>query len=335
MDMPSRKDFASDKARMDALVAAYHANFSAKGTADFADLDERFGFWDAASSKKNTGYYTFGILVDAKVHTPGKAPKAVPAPKPEPKPEPKSAPNNDCGHEHPEYQTLLTLIKTKIKVMLVGPTGSGKTTACSKIAKQLGLTFLPQSFCNQTPESRFAGFVAAGGQYVESGFYHVFKHGGLYLFDEMDAANANVLTAFNAGVENRVYTFPNGETVEAHESFRAVGAANTFGTGASLDYQRNKLDAATLKRFLKLAWGYNEAHELRISPRADWTRHVQKARRAAERIGLRIIVSPHDSIYGGQALNAGLSWGKVEEMTFLAGVDAASVAKLRAAMKAA
>jgi len=327
MDMASRVAFSKDDGRMAALKESYDRNVRKLGTPDFCALDEEFGFWTPDSGKDNKGWHTWTLLKGCGHHVPGRKLTAAVKPfgnKPEPKPS-----------EHPEYGTLMTLVKGRIKVMLVGPTGSGKTTACRKIAKALGLDFLPQSFCNQTPESRFAGYMNAKGEYVESGFYRIFKFGGLYLFDEMDAANPNCLTAFNAAVENRVYTFPNGEVVEAHPDFCCVGAANTFGTGASLDYQRNKLDAATLKRFLKLAWGYNEAHEMRIAPRADWTRHVQKARRAAERIGLRIIVSPHDSIYGGEALDAGLPWAKVEEMSFLAGVEAASVAKLRAEMRKA
>ena len=178
----------------------------------------------------------------------------------------------------------MTLVKGRIKYMMVGPTGSGKTTACSKIARKLGLDFLPQSFCNQTPESRFAGYMNAKGEYVPSGFYRIFKNGGLYLFDEMDAANPNCLTAFNAAVENRVYTFPNGEVVKAHKEFRCVGAANTFVSGSSLDYHRNKLNPDTLKRFLQLAWGYIDAHDVRSDPRTDWTRHVQTARRAPDLI---------------------------------------------------
>lgn len=322
--MASRVEFAKDGSRMAALKQAYDRNLR-KGTPDFCALDEEFGFWTPDSGSPNKGWHTWTLLKGCGYHVPGRKPVAhVQAAVP------RAEPSN-----HPEYANLRTLVKGRIKVMLVGPTGSGKTIACRKIAKELGLEFLPQSFCNQTPESRFAGYMDANGRYIESGFYRVFKHGGLYLFDEMDAANPNCLTAFNAAVENRVYTFPNGEFVEAHPDFACVGAANTFGTGASLDYQRNRLDGATLKRFLKLAWGYDEAHEMRIAPRGDWTRHVQKARRAAERIGLRIMVSPHDSIYGGQALDAGLPWAKVEEMSFLAGLDEPSVAKLRAEMRKA
>ena len=334
MNMASRKDFMASSERMAALEAAYHSNVLSKGSPDFADLDEKFGFWVAPREgqdvKDNKGWHSFTILKEKGVHVVGRPyQKASPAPVPEP------AKDKMTTREHPKFRRMLYWVETSTPVMLIGPAGSGKTTAAQLLAKELGISFLPQSFCNQTPESRFAGFVAAGGNYVPSGFYDVFKNGGVYLLDEMDAANPNVLVAFNAAVANGYWTFPNGETVKAHGSFRAVAAANTWGKGADRAYQgRNALDAATLDRFAKLAWDYDEAHELHISPRADWTKHVQKVRRACQTLSIQTVISPRASINGGKALNAGkLTWAEVEEDTIFSGMDCETLQKVKAAIR--
>jgi MoxR-like ATPase len=316
---------------MEALETAYRENVSRLGYPDFASLDAKFDLWNGTGANK--GWHSYTLLTGVGIHHPGKAKaKAVPQAAPPPCP---VQPVQADQHEHPAFRRLLAWVKSGTPVMMVGPAGSGKTTAASLVAKELGIPFLPQSFCNQTPESRFVGFMAANGKYIPSGFYEVFKNGGVYLMDEFDACNANVAVAFNAAVANGYYTFPNGEKVQVHPDFRCIAAANTWGKGSDREYQgRNPLDAATLDRFAKVAWDYDEAHELRISPRADWTKHVQKIRRACQALGIRTVISPRASINGGKALDSGaLTWAQVEEDTVFSGMDRPTVEKIRAAIK--
>jgi MoxR-like ATPase len=80
----------------------------------------------------------------------------------------------------------------------------------------------------------------------------MYTQGGVFLLDEMDAADANVLVTLNAAMANRGFTNPvTGEWHARHPNAIVIAAANTFGTGADAMYVgRNALDAATLDRFV-------------------------------------------------------------------------------------
>lgn len=339
MAMASRVDFQRDPSKMAALKAAYERNLSAKGKPDFAALDVAFGF-HAGDGSKNTGFWTYGILKDAGIHTPGKSFKRsepAPAPVPVPAPvEPAPAPADD---EHKMYSLLRLIVKTATNksghCMLVGPAGSGKTYNAEKLALELGFKYYPFSVGPQTSKSDLIGYMDAGGNYRTTAFREAYEKGGVLLLDEVDAGNPAILTMLNAAIANGKFYFPDGKLIEAHKDFRCIAAGNTWGLGADAHYNsRQKMDAATLSRFVRLEWPYDERHELAISPCAAWTRNVQKARRAAANAGLRTVICPRQSINGGLLINAGMKWADVEKVTFLAGLDAASVKKLRDAMAA-
>jgi MoxR-like ATPase len=338
MSMASRVEFKRDPVKMSALKRAYERNLSAKGSPDFASLDVEFGFH--AGHSKNTGYWTYGILTSVGIHTPGKSFKVNRAPAPVPAPvEPapvEPAPEVPAdGEHHKEFKTFLAILGAGVPCMMVGPAGSGKTTAAMKAAEKLGVEFYATSVCGQSSKADLAGYMDAGGTYRPSIFRKAFEEGGVFLLDEVDAGNPNVLVVLNSAIANGEYCFPDGKKVKAHKDFRCCAAANTWGLGADRQYVgRNALDAATLNRFGRLDWDYDAAHELSISPRAEWTRHIQKARKAAANAGIRAVISPRDSINGGRLLNAGLEWSKVEKLTFLAGLDEASAKKLKAAIAA-
>jgi hypothetical protein len=146
--------------------------------------------------------------------------------------------------------------------MIVGPAGSGKTTAAQKVAEMLGLPFYFTGAINS--EYKLTGFIDAQGRIVNTAFRKAFVEGGVFLFDEMDGSLPAATLAFNAATANRVFDFPDG-THEAHPDFIALAACNTYGNGASRQYVgRNQLDAATLDRYATLEWNYDEALEAAI-----------------------------------------------------------------------
>ena len=57
--------------------------------------------------------------------------------------------------------------------------------------------------------------------------------------------------------------FPGHSTaIDMHPDFKVVCAGNTFGSGSTLQYTgRNKLDAATLDRFMIIEWDYDKELE--------------------------------------------------------------------------
>lgn len=224
-------------------------------------------------------------------------------------------PTKKVGAQHKEFDTLLALLANKMNVWLAGPAGSGKTTAASAAAEAIGVPFYSISVCAQTTKSELFGYNDANGNYVPSLFYNAFKNGGVFLIDEIDSGNANVLSVLNAALENGHCAFPCG-MVERNEKFMVVAAANTIGTGGNMQYVgRNRIDAATLNRFFMMDWQYDEALELLISPNETFTKKVQEIRAKAAKMNLSCIISPRVSKDGGRMIAAGMSEAKVLELT--------------------
>lgn len=157
-----------------------------------------------------------------------------------------------------EFETILQLAKERINILMVGPSGCGKTYCAEKIAEAVGLKYASQSCSSGVSESAFAGKLLPTGEsgrfeYVESDFVRIYENGGIFLFDEIDAADSNVLVFLNQSLANSGFHCSQriGNTyVKKHKNFIAIAAANTFGLGAdSLYTGRNSLDASTMDRF--------------------------------------------------------------------------------------
>jgi cobaltochelatase CobS len=169
------------------------------------------------------------------------------------------------GKHHFLMPLVLQLVSSGLNLALVGPTGTGKTSAVVKAAEALGLPIAVQPFSAQSTKAELLGFVDATGSYRPSAFYTRFRDGGIFLADEFDCCNPGLATVLNAAIANRVMTFPNGETVTAHPSFSMVAAMNTLGFGATAEYiGRNRLDAATLNRFVYLQFPADRSLEAAI-----------------------------------------------------------------------
>lgn len=229
----------------------------------------------------------------------------------------------NVGRQHREFETLLASIAAGVNVLLVGPAGSGKTTAVSKVADAIGADFYSLSVGPQTSKVDLLGYMDATGEYVTSNIRRAFENGGVLLIDELDAGNPAVLTTLNSIIENDSAGFPDGQ-IKRHEDFVVVASANTYGRGANRQFVgRQQLDDATLDRFVTLDWDYDEAFENDL-PGIDpkWTAHVQNLRRIADNLRVRHTISPRASLNGSKLLRGGLSWKRVEEMVIWKGLDA-------------
>jgi cobaltochelatase CobS len=138
---------------------------------------------------------------------------------------------------------------------MVGPAGSGKTTLAKNIAAALGLDFGFISLSQGVTESHLLGRLlpqADGSwQYQASRFVEIFENGGVFLLDEIDAADANLMVSINAALANGILANPNGRIHHRHSDTYIIAAANTWGRGADSSYVgRNALDASTLDRFV-------------------------------------------------------------------------------------
>lgn len=228
------------------------------------------------------------------------------------------------GAHHKLTPLLIKVLSTRINgkrpsAWLAGPAGSGKTTAAEQVAKALDLPFYSTGAI-QT-EYKLTGFVNAEGEIVRTPFRDAFEHGGVFLWDEIDGSNPNALVAFNQALANGHCAFPD-KMVEKHKDFVAIAAANTFGSGATVQYVgRNRIDAATLDRFVFIEWSYDESLERQIAGNDDWVDIVQAFRRAVDELNIRHIVSPRASIDGAGLIAAGLSIKEVRELVVRKGLD--------------
>lgn len=233
----------------------------------------------------------------------------------------------DLGKQHFQFEKLSKYVQTKNNIFLVGSAGSGKTTAARNIAKALEVEFYFTGAINS--EYKLTGFIDAQGRIVNTEFRKAYENGGLFLFDEIDASFPQAILAFNAALANDFMDFPD-KKVPKHKNFYCIAAANTFGTGADRQYVgRNQLDAATLDRFITLNWEIDETLEHELAKNYEWVNYVQKARKAASKIGERHIISPRASMQGADLLRIGIDRKEVEKDVLWKGLDASRIQMIK------
>lgn len=233
------------------------------------------------------------------------------------------------GPFHPMLPTVITMLGAKSHVYLVGPAGCGKTTIAEQAAKALGIEFRFTGAVGSPYE--LVGYRDANGHVIRTQFRDAYEHGGLFLFDEVDASDARALLRFNAALANGWSDFPDGK-IARHPDFRCIAAANTFGNGADRQYVgRAQLDAATLDRFAFLPMDYDETLEKSIGD-AAWCQYIHKVRRIVRDLKLRHVVSTRAVIMGSALLGAGVERATVEAAVLWKGLDADGIAKVRTAL---
>jgi MoxR-like ATPase len=186
---------------------------------------------------------------------------------------------------HPVFEKALRAVQAGLNVLLVGPAGCGKSYLGKQLAKALSRKFGTLHCSAGVSESQVTGWllpVGEGGkfQFVPSQFALLYTQGNsVYLIDEIDAADPNMLTVLNGALANGALHIPQcPEMPEWHrgENASIIAAANTFGQGADMLYVgRNQLDAATLDRFYVIRMDYDPALEAAIAgmpyqPGARW-----------------------------------------------------------------
>lgn len=147
---------------------------------------------------------------------------------------------------HFKFKEIFTLVNAGIATLLTGEKGCGKTTICAQLAKELDIPFYSLSMTRQTTLSHILGFININGDYVPSQLRKAADEGGLFLADEIDASDPNVILCLNT-IENGYISFPDG-VVQLHPDFRFVATANPQNKHNEY-VGRAKLDASTLDRF--------------------------------------------------------------------------------------
>jgi midasin (ATPase involved in ribosome maturation) len=187
----------------------------------------------------------------------------------------------DDPTDHKELTKLIKFLSLYKQALIVGPTGSGKSTMASQAAKAMNLPFGSFSCNMEASKSELLGFANING-YIESTFLKFYENGGVFLVDEFDAMSPNISVVLNAafdrsgqlGVPNRVEK----PVAVKHPEFYCILAGNTFGSG-SIDYSGREIqDKAFLDRFKmsRIVINYDEELEKHIAGNHyDWLNRVR------------------------------------------------------------
>lgn len=213
----------------------------------------------------------------------------------------------EMKNQHFKFEDVLRVISANVNLALVGPAGSGKTSIVHNVANALQMKFYSKSVSAQTGTHEFFGYYDANGRYIKTLFREAYEKGGVFLLDEFDAGNPNVLAALNQATANGECAFPD-KMVKKHRDFVIVMAGNTYGTGANAEYVgRNKIDGATLDRFMFMEIPYDETLELVLSENKEWCEKVQAFRKNANEKKVKCIISPRATFHGEALLATGMT----------------------------
>lgn len=225
---------------------------------------------------------------------------------------------------HKQFEDLLQIACIKgLNILLTGGAGLSKSTAVEQVADALNLELSSISFSNQTTKTDLIGFVDANGIYRMSGFVDAFKNGKIFLADEMDACSANVLVILNSAIANGRIETPDNKIVYAHDNFRFIATANTNLRGSKDGFTaRNRLDNATIDRFVVINWELDEELEQKICGNDAWLKIVRKCREVANEKLDSVVITPRSSYDGAKLLKAGVEVNKVIKMCIVRGMGA-------------
>lgn len=152
--------------------------------------------------------------------------------------------------EHKFAPYIRLLVKAQVPIMLVGPVGAGKSYLAKQVTRSLGLDYGECPMTAGATPSWLLGRHTVNG-FVQSEFAALYGSGGGFCFEELDAADPNMVLVTNNALANGELRNPiSGECVTRHPMFVPFATANTFGLGANRDHTgRERLDLATLDRW--------------------------------------------------------------------------------------
>lgn len=195
------------------------------------------------------------------------------------------------GIVNPKFARIMKYLANGENVYMYGPAGTGKNVTAKQCAEALDMPI----FYNNTIYTKYdlCGYMDANGQYVPTTFYNFMKAPkGLYFMDEYDNSQSSALVCFNDVLEDKKYTFPNGETLYLDENHKIIAAGNTNGQGATEEYNdRYQMDESNRSRFMFVPVTYDPAVEKSIVGESnDILDFINDMRRVRDEIGIKLIL---------------------------------------------
>lgn len=155
--------------------------------------------------------------------------------------------------QHPFYHYVRAMIEANVPIYVKGPTQAGKSFVLEQVAKDMGLTYRA---CPMVPGASPSWLLGTwvprpDDPFIEAGFIEVYRDGGIFCFEEMDAASPDLIVVLNNALSNGFFENPRtGEKIPRHPNFRVAGNGNTWGLGADANFVgRSRQDKAVLERF--------------------------------------------------------------------------------------
>lgn len=219
---------------------------------------------------------------------------------------------------------LIVNAKIGRNTMLIGPAGCGKTTTAEQVADALGLEFGHVCLTAGASEAWLFGRQTPTG-FVEGQFSKLYRDGGVFLADEFDAADANLLLSINTAIEKgHMYNPMNGEQIPRNKNFVLIAAANTNGKGANHVYTgRVRLDAATLERFIQIGVDYDSDLEADLNQNKSVKEFLWDLRIELKEKQFDEFVSTRQFINWQLQMNAGIEIDEIFESMIFNWSDAA------------
>ena len=159
------------------------------------------------------------------------------------------------------YPLVLDLLAQNKTPLLSGPAGSGKTHIGRQLAQGLYDADDRFFFCGKLDSAfELTGFMTVdGSRCVRTALTDAWDTGGLFMFDEFDRSDPKATVAFNAGLANRMLSFPDGIRT-AHAGTRLMATANTALQGIDRRQQyitAEPQDASSIDRFQFVPFPYD------------------------------------------------------------------------------
>ncbi len=206
--------------------------------------------------------------------------------------EAKAAIPEKIGHyAFPAHSDDIALdVMKKKPVMIIGHTGTGKTSVIEQLAAHLGQPVVKANMNGQMTISDFVGFyMAQNGEmiWVDGVLPHAMRNGYWLLLDEFDFADAALLSVLHSVTEKNpslVLKEKGHELVPVHPKFRIFATANAVGAmqGFRHLYQGTRpMNIATLARWQCYIADYlppaKEAEVLKATVNAELSKMLSPA----------------------------------------------------------